>query len=148
MIHGTAGEVKDKLFVVRGLEDPNHDIIHVKRYGEDFVVMLRSPGKTGWYAVGEQGYYPTTYGIYRLAPIDPSKYPTNKMILYREMKKERRKDFTGWFRMDEMYVHFTPGRKRSIVKTFIKAIDDFVGGAEIDWEAMKPPDIAATRVYR
>lgn len=149
MMKNFAVERRQNIAYVHGLSDAEHDIINYGERNGDIILLVRRKGEKAWHSVGQQAYYPTVYFVVRLVPIDPEKATRGgkkKMMLYSEMPRVKRKDFKGWYYIAEVYVRFTPGRRRSIVKQFAQQLDVFCTGVAVDWTKYKPEDIHPTEV--
>jgi hypothetical protein len=139
-------ERRNNILYCHGLEDGEFDIISFDRLPverpyqtSDIIVLVRRKGKTGWRAVGQQAYYPTTYYICRLRAINPENYTRQRgTILYSEMARVERQDFLGKYVVEHVYTEFEPGRKTKMVKAAKEMVRQAALGEDINWAELRP----------
>ncbi len=114
---------------VEGVEERCQDIIDHAMWNGDVLVVTRQKGHKAWYSVGTQAYYPTSYALSRLVPI--SSKPQNSDKILREFSRQKRKNFEGNYRIEEIYLEFTPGRHRSMVQALCRLMHQHAAGAAL-----------------
>ena len=115
MMEGFDGVVtkSGKFFEMPGFEDGRYEILKQEKLGSgDWMLIVKQQGKHHWYSVGQTKYYPTTYTLVRVAPIerDPK---VDAGTLIRELPRTPREStvFEGRFRVDDVIKEIEPGHK-------------------------------------
>lgn len=109
----------DRLYLP-GLTDPWNDIIEHLLHKGGVLVITKTPGKSGWKALGVQGYYPTAYELSFMLPTG------------------KQKDFSGEFRVEDVLVSVHPGKKyAAATRELHEAMYAHAAGKPVDFAALR-----------